>query len=75
MVLDLTMPHMDGEEAFAKITELRPDMRVLLMSGFNEQEAIARFTGKGLAGFLQKPFNLPALREKLQQIFAPPTAE
>ena len=75
VVLDLTMPHMDGEEAFAKITELRPDMRVLLMSGFNEQEAIARFTGKGLAGFLQKPFNLPALREKLQQIFAPPTAE
>jgi len=43
---------------------------VLLMSGFNEQEAIARFTGKGLAGFLQKPFTFPALREKLQQIVA-----
>ena len=69
VVLDLTMPHMDGEEAFHKIIELRPDARVLLMSGFNEQEAIARFAGKGLAGFLQKPFTLPALREKLQQIF------
>ncbi len=31
-------------------------------------EAIARFTGKGLAGFIQKPFTLPALREKLQEI-------
>ena len=72
VVLDLTMPHMDGEQAFQKITELRPDMRVLLMSGFNEQEAVERFTGKGLAGFLQKPFTLPALRQKLQQIFAPP---
>ena len=71
VVLDLTMPHMDGEEAFHKIIGLRPGARVLLMSGFNEQEAIARFTGKGLAGFLQKPFNLPALREKLQQIFPP----
>ncbi|MGB8167416.1 MAG: PAS domain S-box protein [Chthoniobacteraceae bacterium] len=68
VVLDLTMPHMDGEETFRAITELKPDARVLLMSGFNEQEAIARFTGKGLAGFLQKPFNFPALREKLQQI-------
>ncbi|MEA3208156.1 MAG: hypothetical protein QOE70_1213 [Chthoniobacter sp.] len=68
VILDLTMPHMDGEEAFRAITELKPDARVLLMSGFNEQEAIARFTGKGLAGFLQKPFNLPALREKLQEI-------
>jgi PAS domain S-box-containing protein len=69
VVLDLTMPHMDGEEAFHAITECKPDAQVLLMSGFNEQEAIARFTGKGLAGFLQKPFTLPNLREKLQQIF------
>ncbi len=68
VVLDLTMPHMDGEETFRAITEMKPDARVLLMSGFNEQEAIARFTGRGLAGFLQKPFTFPALREKLQQI-------
>ncbi|HEY3900647.1 MAG TPA: PAS domain-containing protein [Chthoniobacter sp.] len=69
VMLDLTMPHMDGDEAFHLIRELRPEARVLLMSGFNEQEAIARFTGKGLAGFIQKPFAYPALREKLQEIF------
>ena len=74
VVLDLTMPHMDGEEAFRQITALRPDVRVLLMSGFNEQDAVARFAGKGLAGFLQKPFALPELRNKLQQIFAAPPA-
>ncbi len=68
VVLDLTMPHLDGAEAFRAITEFKPDARVLLMSGFNEQEAIARFTGKGLAGFMQKPFTFPVLREKLQSI-------
>jgi PAS domain S-box-containing protein len=70
IMLDLTMPHMDGDEAFRHIRELRPSARVLLMSGFNEQEAIARFAGKGLAGFIQKPFGFPALREKLQEIFS-----
>jgi FixJ family two-component response regulator len=36
---------------------------VILVSGYNEQDATRRFTGKGLAGFLQKPFQLSALRD------------
>ena len=71
VVLDLTMPHLDGHEAFRQITTLRPDTHVLLISGFNEQEAVAPFVSQGLAGFLQKPFTLPTLCEKLQQIFPP----
>ena len=70
VLLDLTMPHLDGEGAFRELRILRPDVPVLLMSGFNEQEAINRFIGQGLAGFLQKPFRLEGLRARLKEILA-----
>ncbi|HSH96574.1 MAG TPA: PAS domain S-box protein, partial [Roseimicrobium sp.] len=68
VMLDLTMPHMDGEETFRELRRIRPNIRVLLMSGFNEQDATSRFVGKGLAGFLQKPFKADQLASKLQEI-------
>ena len=70
VITDLTMPQMDGSETFREITTIKPDARVLLMSGYNEQDAIARFTGEGLTGFIQKPFTLRALRDHLQGIIA-----
>jgi PAS domain S-box-containing protein len=65
VLLDLTMPKMDGEETFRELRRMREGACVVLMSGFNEQEAGARFVGKGLAGFLQKPFTPDELRERL----------
>ncbi len=65
VLLDLTMPRMDGEETFRELRKLRPDACVVLMSGYSEQEAGARFVGQGLAGFLQKPFTPDELRERL----------
>ena len=70
VLLDLTMPHLNGEETFRELRQIQPDARVLLMSGFNEQEAINRFTGKGLAGFVQKPFTPESLLAKLQAVLA-----
>jgi len=70
VLLDLTMPHLDGEGTFRELRVLCPDVRVLLMSGFNEQEAITSFVGKGLAGFLQKPFRVETLRDRLREVLA-----
>jgi len=71
ILMDLTMPHLDGESAFRELRALAPEVRVILMSGFNEQDAINRFTGKGLAGFIQKPFRPDALRRKLKEVLEP----
>ncbi len=72
VLLDLTMPHLDGEETFREMRRLNPTARVLLMSGFNEQEVTARFTTPGLGGFLQKPFQPEQLRAKLRELLESP---
>ncbi|MBK9796953.1 MAG: CHASE domain-containing protein [Holophagaceae bacterium] len=56
VLMDLTMPHLDGVETFRELRHLDPHCRVVLTSGYNEQDAIQNFTGKGLAAFVQKPF-------------------
>jgi len=71
VVLDMTMPRMNGEEAFREIRKLRGDIRVILISGYSEQDATNRFAGHGLSGFLQKPFRLEQLRKKLRAILEP----
>jgi PAS domain S-box-containing protein len=68
VLLDLTMPRLGGEEVFRELRQLRPDVRVLLMSGYTEQEVTTRFAGQGLAGFLQKPFQMATLQAKVRQI-------
>ncbi len=61
VVLDLSMPDMDGSDVFVKLREIQPDIPVILCSGYSELEATRKFVGQGLAGFLQKPFELNRL--------------
>ncbi|MEI7732633.1 MAG: response regulator [Verrucomicrobiota bacterium] len=68
VLLDLTMPRLDGEATFREMRRVNPNVRAVLMSGFNEQDAISRFVGKGLAGFVQKPFRLSELRDTLRRV-------
>jgi PAS domain S-box-containing protein len=72
VLLDMTMPIMSGEEAFRRLTAIKPGIKVVLSSGYNEVEAIRRFTGKGLAGFIQKPYSSMALAEKIRSVLQEP---
>ena len=66
-ILDMTMPHMSGEEAFREIRRINNNARVILCSGYNEQEVTNRFAGKGLTGFVHKPYQYQALIEKVRK--------
>ncbi|MDQ6663695.1 MAG: response regulator [Acidobacteriota bacterium] len=68
ILLDMTMPVMSGEETLRQIRKIRPELPVILTSGFYEAEAMQRFAGKGLAGFIQKPFTSSKLAEKVKLV-------
>jgi CheY-like chemotaxis protein len=55
ILLDLSMPFMDGEETFSRLRGIRPDVTVLLSTGFIAKERLDRMMAAGMASFLQKP--------------------
>ncbi len=61
VLLDLTMPNMNGEETLRALRAVNPTVNVLLMSGFNAQDVTRMFEGRNLSGFLQKPFRAEEL--------------
>jgi CheY-like chemotaxis protein len=67
VILDLSMPNMDGMAAFTEIARIKPGVKVILSSGYDEQELLRRLPGRGLAGFIQKPYSLDALRAALER--------
>ena len=68
VLLDLTMPRMHGLGAFREMKRLRPDIPVILCSGYDEQEATQHFTNEGLAGFLRKPYTLEDLQNTIEAV-------
>ena len=68
VILDLTMPQMDGVAAFEALRRIQPDVNVILSSGYDEEEATERFGGRGLACFLQKPYELDTLKARLERV-------
>jgi CheY-like chemotaxis protein len=75
VLLDVSMPRMGGSEALRRIRETRPDLPVILMSGYTEQEVASKLLNgnQGATGFLQKPFLPEDLASVLRHISQPAT--
>ncbi|MBP1628689.1 MAG: sensor histidine kinase response regulator, partial [Holophagaceae bacterium] len=67
VLLDLTMPRMDGREALQAIRRLDADVPVILSSGYTEQESSKEFSGQRRLSFLQKPYTFKELRTAVQK--------
>jgi PAS domain S-box-containing protein len=71
VLMDLTMPRMDGREAFLRMREIDPSVPVVLTSGFSENDAVSDFAGRGLAGFLPKPYQRSQFESIMKLALAP----
>ena len=69
-LLDMVLPDMDSREVYRKVKAIRPDMKVLLMSGYSVEGPAEDLLGIGAQAFIQKPFTLEALSEKLREMHA-----
>ena len=67
VLLDLTMPHMDGRETLRELRRLRADLPVVLCSGYDVLENADRFAALDFSGFLQKPYRLDDLAQALRR--------
>jgi CheY-like chemotaxis protein len=73
VLLDVAMPGMDGLETLIRIRGIRPDVPVLVCSGFGDVEVEARFAGKAIAGFFPKPYTVKQLARKVKECIAQAT--
>lgn len=70
ILLDLTMPFMDGEETFQRLREIRTDIPVVLCTGFIQRDRLDRLMSAGIAGFLRKPLAPDEIVDHVRSIFA-----
>jgi CheY-like chemotaxis protein len=73
VILDMIIPDMDGAQIFHRLKRLAPDLKVLLASGYSLKGKAAALLENGCSGFIQKPFNLQALSQKLETILGAPS--
>jgi signal transduction histidine kinase/CheY-like chemotaxis protein len=71
VLMDLTMPRMDGREATRLLAERAPALKVVLCSGFNETDVARDLPTASLAGFLPKPYTLKMLKDVVEQALGP----
>jgi CheY-like chemotaxis protein len=70
VLLDLTMPFMDGEETFQRLREIREDVPVFLCTGFIQRDRLDRMMTAGIKGFLRKPIAPDELIDHVRRVLA-----
>ncbi len=69
VMLDILLPDINGDTLYPLLMETRPDLKVLVFSGFSQEGPVQKILNAGAQGFIQKPFTMADLSEKLEIIF------
>jgi len=68
VILDMIMPEMGGGETFDRLHKFDPQVRVILSSGYSINGQATEILNRGCSGFIQKPFNLQSLSQKVSSV-------
>jgi len=72
VLLDLSMPGADGIATFHQLVRIRPGIKVILSSGYSEQDSLKSLSGRKPDGFIQKPYSMSDLRAVLERVSRAP---
>jgi CheY-like chemotaxis protein len=72
VILDLLMPGLSGEETFQRLRAINPEISVLIVSGFSSENVVQRVLADGARDFIQKPFSIEVLSEKVRGCLGDP---
>ena len=70
ILLDMIMPNMDSMDVYKHLKEINPNVRVLLASGYSINGKASEMLKQGCNGFIQKPYNIKELSQKIESILA-----
>jgi len=73
VVLDLSLPGISGEETFKRLKVIDPKVRVVVSSGFPNEDVTKKFDGTGVIGYLQKPYNYVTLVNSVNRFLVGPS--
>ena len=68
VALDMIMPEMNGKDTYDALKKINPEVKVLLVSGYSLNKQIEEMMDKGCNGFIQKPFDIVQLSQKLRKV-------
>jgi two-component system, cell cycle sensor histidine kinase and response regulator CckA len=68
VLLDMTMPRMNGDEVFREMVKIDPNTKVLISSGYDRTQVTQNFSGPCYLGFIQKPYQPKKLLARLEQL-------
>jgi len=68
VLLDMAMPGMSGYDVFLELKKINPHVRVLLSSGFRQDERVAKAIEQGVAGFIQKPYSIAEMSVRIKEV-------